>query len=390
MVVRVTRSILYVANAAKIGGGNRVLMDLMQGLDRGRYAPILVAPDAGPLTEWAGDSGIPCHVVKSSGPSRGAAPVRAARLAGLIVRRRAAIVHAIDPQCYREVSWAAALTGARRVCHIQFPPDPQHLRWVFRVRPHLTISCYREHINDVLAVVPELGDAATALSNAVRMDAFHAHEGAGSAWHFGRGKMVIIVGHLSDIKGHPTFVRAAALIKHAYPDCAFVVLGQEMIQPGFERTLRELADAIGVGPDLHFLGWRSNVAEIVSGADAFVLPSLKEGLPLAMLEAMACGVPVVATPVNGIPEVIQHNVNGLLIPVGDARALAESVVRLLVDPEDARRLGSAGQDTVRRNYSMPSFMADIQERYDRLLAGTLPAAPAISTSPRGTPADSAA
>src|SRR5579864_4495276 len=67
MAVRVTRSILYVANAAKIGGGNRVLMDMMQGLDRERYAPILVAPDGGPLTEWARDSGIPCHVVKASG-----------------------------------------------------------------------------------------------------------------------------------------------------------------------------------------------------------------------------------------------------------------------------------------------------------------------------------
>src|SRR5260221_11573480 len=116
MAVRVTRSIVYVANGAKIGGANRVLIDLMQGLDRERYLPILVSPGEGPLTEWAGNSSVLCHVVEASGPSAGSALVRAARLARSILRHRAAIVHAIDPLCYREVSWAAALTGARRVC----------------------------------------------------------------------------------------------------------------------------------------------------------------------------------------------------------------------------------------------------------------------------------
>lgn len=87
-----------------------------------------------------------------------------------------------------------------------------------------------------------------------------------------------------------------------------------------------------------------------------------------MLEAMACGIPVIATPVNGIPEVIQDGINGVLVPVNDPPALARAVVRLLSDGEYARQLGSEGRRTVERAHGLSEFVSRMQAIYDELLS----------------------
>jgi len=362
------RTILYVANSGKIGGANRVLTDLIEQLDRTRFRPVLAVPAEGQLKEWAVARATAVHLVPPASADLSSSLRRAWRLVRLIRSTGAAIVHTIDPVCYREASWASLITGTKRVCHIQFPSTPDMLRWVFRVRPHFTISCYRGHVAEMLREVPFLEGVALAIPNAVRVDSFVELDDTDTAsrWKFGRRRMVLIVGHLSDIKGHPTFVRAASMISQTQPDCAFVALGGETVQPGFQKELEALAEKLGVAADLHFLGWRDNVAEIVRAADVFVLPSRQEGLPLALLEAMASGIPVVATPVNGVPEVVQDEQNGLLVPVDDSTRLASAVVDLLRDPLKARRLATNGRQTVVREFNMATFMNRMQHVYDSL------------------------
>jgi starch synthase len=103
-----------------------------------------------------------------------------------------------------------------------------------------------------------------------------------------------------------------------------------------------------------------------------------------MLEAMACSVPVVATPVNGIPEVVRNGVNGILVPVNDPVRLAEAVLPLLRDPAAAAALGRAGRQTVQRDFSMSRFVSELQGMYDGLLAGR-PVAFERRHSPRQLP-----
>jgi glycosyltransferase involved in cell wall biosynthesis len=362
-------NVLYIANSAQIGGANRVLTDLVGGLEPETFVPAVVVPGRGQLLDWLQRRGISSLVIPTAGPSRAAAILRVHRIAAAIVARRAAIVHAIDPMCYREASWAARITGARRICHIQFPPGAKTLKWCFRVPPHLAVTCYRGHVAEVLADMPEAAPFLTALPNSVRLDQFPCRDQAdpSSPWRFGRRRMVIIVGHLSDIKGHPTFIRAAAIVKRTFPDTSFVALGGETIQPGFQKVLAALADELGVGEDVQFLGWRENVAEIVRAADVFVLPSLKEGLPLAMLEAMATGVPIVSTPVNGIPDVITDGRNGLLVPPEAPDALAAAILKLFADSGFATNMARGGRETIERDYSMQQFVRQMQDMYSSLL-----------------------
>jgi glycosyltransferase involved in cell wall biosynthesis len=362
------QTILYVANSAAIGGANRVLTDMAEGLDRTRFRPVLACPNEGVLVDWARSRNIPVTVIPEADGSLPSELVRALRFARLLVGTGASVVHAIDPACYRAASWAARALGVRRVCHIQFPPEADALRWVFKVPPDLTITCYSAHAAEVAGQVPALNGAVAGLPNAVHLGAFTAAGQTGpSPWKFGRSRMVLIVGHLSDIKGYPTFLRAAARIKAQDPDCAFVALGGETIQRGFGQQLEALAAELGLSGDVHFLGWRKDVSEIVRAADVFVLPSLKEGLPLSILEAMASSIPVVATPVNGVPEVITSGENGFLVPVNDPAALAADVLRLLGDPELRRRIGAAGRRTVEEQFSLEEFLRRIQRVYPAVL-----------------------
>jgi len=150
-----TAGVLYIANSARIGGGNRVLMDLIAGLDRSRFRPQLVIPFAGSLGEWARREGVECQVIPDGDwHGRVGLARRTTRLASAIVRSRARIVHANSHTCYRAAGLAGALTGAARVCHLGFPPELDELRWSFRYGPELVIGCHNQQANEVGAQPP--------------------------------------------------------------------------------------------------------------------------------------------------------------------------------------------------------------------------------------------
>ena len=136
-------------------------------------------------------------------------------------------------------------------------------------------------------------------------------------------------------KGHQELFSALAGLKDRYPLEALIIGGGRR-----EAELRQLAAELGLGPRVNFLGQRRDIPDLLAAMDILVLPSYSEGVSLALLEAMAAGLPVIATAVGGLPEVVTDEVNGLLIPPRDAEALARALDRLLADPDFARRLGS--------------------------------------------------
>ena len=113
---------------------------------------------------------------------------------------------------------------------------------------------------------------------------------------------------------------------------------------------------------MHLIGLRSDIANVLASADLFVLPSLSEGLPLALLEAMTAGCPIVATDVGDVPTALDHGRAGLLVTAGDPAALAAGMARLLGEPEEARRLGIAASDRAAAEYGLRRMV----ERYARL------------------------
>jgi len=162
------------------------------------------------------------------------------------------------------------------------------------------------------------------------------------------GAIVIgTAGRLTPVKGQDTFLRAARLILDREPRAQFLIAGDGPL----EHDLKSLAGQLGIDSACRFLGARNDIADVVSAMDVFVLPSLNEGMPMAALEAMALAKPVVASKVGGLPEVIRHRESGVLVPPGNADALAAACLELVRDRSRAARMGAEARRTIEAEFS---------------------------------------
>jgi glycosyltransferase involved in cell wall biosynthesis len=149
-------------------------------------------------------------------------------------------------------------------------------------------------------------------------------------------------------KAQHLLIEAARIIGARRPDVRFIMLGGGPL----EDELKALAAERGVSEQMVFAGFRPDVPDVLAASEIFVLSSLWEGMPVALLEAMASGAASVCTDVGGVAQVIQHEKTGLLVPPGDPEALAAALLRCLNDPAFARQMGLAGQAWVEREYGM--------------------------------------
>ncbi len=171
------------------------------------------------------------------------------------------------------------------------------------------------------------------------------------------------MGRLMPVKGLESFLKAAHIIRRQRPNVKFIIAGDGPSK----GLLQARAHEYGVQNDVLFLGHRNDSHEILELMDLFVLPSLSEGIPMALLEALALARPVVASRVGGIPEVIEHGINGLLVTSGRADELAQSCIALMDDYAWGQRLGVAGRKRVEERFSA-RFMADqVAELYRTLV-----------------------
>jgi glycosyltransferase involved in cell wall biosynthesis len=175
--------------------------------------------------------------------------------------------------------------------------------------------------------------------------------------------LIVSVGNLYPVKGHAVLIDALAKLRERTGwRLAIAGRGEE------EARLRAQAATAGIGDRVHLLGFRDDVTDILAAGDLFTMPSLSEGLPLALVEAMSFGLPVVVTRVGGVPEVVTDGAEGLLVPPSDAGALASALGALLADSPRRQKMGEAARTRALRDYAL-STMAD---RYERLYRGEAP------------------
>lgn len=174
---------------------------------------------------------------------------------------------------------------------------------------------------------------------------------------------LLFLGRLEEAKGLSTLLNAFALV-YAHNPAVRLLLGGEGDQSRYGAHARQL----GIADAVQFLGWVDAPMKrgLMEQSAAFVLPSLYEGLPMGLLEAMSYGVPCVATPVGGVPDIIKDGVNGLLVPLGDSVALADALLRLLESPALRAQLSEAGRATVSRAYCLSAVEAQLRQVYDGL------------------------
>lgn len=345
--------------AAPEGTGEaRIVTALIQGLDPRRYqvhAWFLMA--GGPLAEEFQAAGIPVRVFHWQHGIRD--PLAALRFWRRLRGENPAIVH----QHFggRSVRWLVRLaTRAALVVHLHTRVLEPRGNVLFSpgAIPHVdaVIAVSRaiaEHFRDprTRVIYPGLPSVlACQQLEVVRTET--------------SGKVLGTACRLVSIKGLEHLIRAVSLLRAELPEIRLEIAGSGPEQAALEKEMRRLE----LQDHVTFLGWRTDLAALLPRWDVFVLPSLDEGLPIAALEAMAAGLPVVATAVGGVPELVEDGRTGWLVPPGNAEALAGRIRQLLLDPERARGMGTTGAAHARAQFSAERMVSSIEKLYGELLA----------------------
>jgi glycosyltransferase involved in cell wall biosynthesis len=163
-------------------------------------------------------------------------------------------------------------------------------------------------------------------------------------------------------------VDAAALVVRRVPDARFVIAGEGELRGALEHQIK----ALGLEKHVILAGFRPDVLSLHKAFDIFVMSSLTEGLGTSLLDAMACGKPVVATTAGGIPEVVRDGETGLLVPPKDDQAMADAIVRLLKDGSLRARMGAAGMSLANTRFSAERMVAETLAVYADVRAETFP------------------
>lgn len=180
--------------------------------------------------------------------------------------------------------------------------------------------------------------------------------------------VVATLGNIRRVKGHDVLIKAAASVVERFPRVTFRIAG-EVLEPDYFEELQSLIRSLKLSDHVQFAGGVSDLREYLSATDVFVLPSRSEGFSNAIVEAMACSLPVVATDVGGNAEAVKDGVSGLIVPSDDPAALAAAIIRLLSDLSRAREMGSAGRRMAAERFTTDAMMQQIVRTYARLLRG---------------------
>ncbi|MCK4364174.1 MAG: glycosyltransferase family 4 protein, partial [Candidatus Aminicenantes bacterium] len=169
-------------------------------------------------------------------------------------------------------------------------------------------------------------------------------------------------GRLVPVKGPEFLVKASKYIISKYPDTYFMFTGDGPLEQDLKRKALEM----GISDNIIFLGWRDDLAKIISIYDIFVLPSLNEGMGRVLVEAMALGKSIVASNVGGIPDLVTHGKNGFLVPPKNPKELAKYIQVLLEDKDKREKMGLAGKE-IAYNFTSERMIEKIANLYKKLL-----------------------
>jgi glycosyltransferase involved in cell wall biosynthesis len=369
--------VLYVHRCEKISGGNHVLLSLLDKTDRSRIQPWSIVPKSGPLEAELERRQVPYKICDVIGPvtegGRWSQIKALCDLAQFLVRRRIQLVHANTAAGYHLVSYACRSLGIKAICHLHLRPQISQLRRALRIPPHAVITCSRALLEENRAAFAEICPTTKlrAIPNGVNANEFSPAPPSPrlcSELALREGELVVsIVGQISARKGHPAFLEMAALLRDRFPHARYLVIGSDLERKGeYQREMEALAGHLGVAGVVRFLGFRNDVVDLMRASHVVVLPSVDEGLPLSLLQAAACGKPIVAYRIPGVAEVVHDGRNGCLTE-HRALDLAEAVGSVLADAEYRERLGAEGRRMAVETFSLDAQVRSIHDLYDEVL-----------------------
>ena len=347
------------------GGGERHLADLSRALvDRGHEVFAASVPGS-PL--WSELSFLPQERTFALSPRSYVKNLRG--LAKFVREQGIEIVHAHAARDYHLAALALRFASRGRLVltrHVLFPlrtvnkPLLSGAGQVIAVSEAVAKSLRQNGVIDSSKI--------TVVHNGIDIERFER-----SAAVVRDGELPLLVGtvgHLAPIKGHDVFVRAAALIVARRRGVRFVVIGEDKSpEMDHRRALESLVAEHGLNDVVSLPGWRDDMPATLSSLAVFVSAARSEPFGLAIVEAMAAGLPIVATASEGAVEIIDDGATGKLVPVKDHEALAQAIEDLLDDPLERARLGRNASLAARERFSLKRMAADTERVYREVLAG---------------------
>lgn len=360
------KKIWYLIGTLSVGGTERTLVDLVNNIDKRKFTPtIWTISDVGPLADDVVED-IP---VNSLNASHKLDPGPLLRLTNHLQKERPAVLQSFlyfDNLLARLVGLSTPVTtvisGVRDV--------PNSLPLHRDLSDRLTLS-----LSDHIVSNSESGaewivdrgakpEKVSVVHNGREIEQFETADGESvrEELSLNSGKIVGTVGRLIERKGHRDLIQSWPQILSSHPDSALLIVGDGPERESLETQARNLC----VADSVHFTGVRDDVPRLLSTFDVFVFPSYHEGLPGALLEAMAAGVPIVTTPVDGCSELVANNDHGVHVPAGDPEAIATEVVGLLSNSERAEKLGVAANRRAREHFSVDAMVSGFESLYDQV------------------------
>lgn len=364
-------AVLHFASEPVRGGAEEHMLTLLRRLDRARYRPLLAAHPG--LLELLRDD-LPVEVLSFPVELRGPRDLAGARRFMRVIReQRVALVHSHMFQASRLASPLAWAAGVRAI--IETPHIREHWRrgWlkgnfaIDRLVGHFVSKFIAVSNANAGYLIHEKGlprDKVVVVRNGIALERFDPDRPAPPGMRERVGlppaaPVVLVLARLEPQKGHRVLLDAWPAVLAAFPRARLVCIGEGALRGELEAQ----AIRLGIGAAVIFAGYRANVADWLALADFTVLPSFFEGLPLAAIESLAAGRPVIASAVDGTTEVVIPEISGLLVPAGATGPLTAAVRRLLGAPELVRKLGRAGRQLVEREFSESRQVAETEAVY---------------------------
>jgi len=364
-----------ILDTPELGGGNLYALAVADHLHQaGLRAPVWIG-GSGPAEAETSGRGLSARsfdqrVIRAGG-LRGA--VELARVAWRL-RGEPGLVHTHSTLLHGLMARGIRAAGVRAIAHVHLELADDDYRWAFRRPPHAIVTCAEflvRHVERALPAETWKSSRIYAVPNSVDMSRFHPGDRVAEKKRLGAPldrPLVLMAANLALHKGQVTAIKTMAELRASGDDAVLWLAGVE--RGGgrdFTARLEELVRQLDLQEWVTFLGQRSDMPAILRAADAFVLPSTNEGLPLTVLEAQASSVPVLAAPTAGIPEVVVHGETGFLIPADDPVGYARYLRQLFRQPALAQQLNAAAAQRLRSKHTSEAMLRRLREIYAEVL-----------------------
>ena len=381
-------TVLHLIEKLQIGGAEVTVLKLVTHLCDGKYQPLVCTLTGGPLKAQIEDGGVPVITLNIGRRSIVLFPLFAldiirilTELVRLVRRCKADIIHAHLPGCAILAGIVGKLSHAKVVASFPGPKLFPYDRSENDLRNYLRKTFYRvtgRLVDRFIAVSEGIGEVLCqtawveprkiiVINSGVDVGEYEKPIDLGTAYaDLGLAFNDIVIACVARFvpeKGHKVLLAAAQTVIQRHPNAKLLLVGLGPTMGDMKR----LAVELNLEKHVKFLGYWPDLAPILASATAFVLPSFEEGISLALLEAMASGKPVVATDVPGNDAVVVSNKTGLLVPPGDAAALADAISYLISHPSIARKMGAKGRKRAESCFSFQKTVQSIEEIYDQLM-----------------------